>query len=64
MSILLADGTLGSPGMVMTSPQTMTMNSAPAQSRTSRTLIVWPEGAPLSAGSVEKEYCVLATQTG
>ena len=32
----LAEGTLGRPGMVMMSPQTITMNSAPAASRTSR----------------------------
>ena len=64
MSILSADGTLGNPGMVITSPQTATMNSAPAARRTSRTLSVWPLGAPRAAGSVEKEYWVLAMQMG
>ncbi len=37
-SILTAAGSFGSPGMVMMSPQTITTNSAPAASRTSRTL--------------------------
>ena len=64
MSIRSADGTFGSPGMVITSPQTMTMNSAPAASRTSRMLRVWPLGAPRAAASVENEYWVLAMQTG
>ena len=60
----LADGTFGRPGMVMISPQTTTMNSAPADRRTSRTFSTWPVGAPLAFGSVEKLYCVLAMQTG
>ena len=59
-----ADGSFGSPGMVMMSPQTTTTNPAPADSRTSRTCSSWPEGAPSSVGSVEKEYCVLAMHTG
>ena len=50
--------------MVMISPQTTTMNSAPADSRTSRTGTMWPVGAPRRFGSVENEYCVLAMQTG
>ena len=50
--------------MVMMSPQIITMNSAPAASLTSRMLTTWPLGAPRSFGSVENEYCVLATQTG
>jgi hypothetical protein len=64
MSILDADGSFGSPGIVITSPQIITMNSAPAASRTSRMLTTWPDGAPRSPGSVENEYCVFATQTG
>ncbi len=64
MSMRSADGTFGSPGMVMTSPQITTMNSAPAASRTSRMFTVCPLGAPRAAGSVEKEYCVLAMQIG
>lgn len=59
-----ADGTLGKPGIVMISPQTMTTNCAPAANRTSRMFTTWPDGAPRKAGSVEKEYCVFATQTG
>ncbi len=35
-SILCAAGCLGKPGMVITSPQIITTNSAPAASRTSR----------------------------
>ena len=36
-SIASAAGTFGRPGIVMTSPQIATTNSAPAESRTSRT---------------------------
>ena len=39
-SMASAAGTLGRPGIVMISPQMATTNSAPAESRTSRTLIV------------------------
>jgi len=39
MSMRSEDGTFGSPGIVMMSPQTITTNWAPAASRTSRTLI-------------------------
>src|SRR5258708_22570255 len=63
-SILTADGTLGSPGIVMISPQIITTNSAPAASRTSRTLTTWFAGAARSCASVEKEYWVFATHTG
>ncbi len=63
-SMFTADGIFGRPGIVMTSPQIITMNSAPAARRTSRTLTTWPLGAPSSFGSVENEYCVFATQTG
>ena len=62
--MLLAAGTFGSPGIVMMSPHTTTMNSAPAERRNSRIGIVKAEGAPLAFGSVEKLYCVLAMQTG
>jgi hypothetical protein len=48
----------------MISPQIATTNSAPAESRTSRTGIVKSTGAPLRSGFVEKLYCVLAMQTG
>src|SRR2546423_3772974 len=63
-SIESAAGTLGSPGMVMISPQIATTNSAPAESRTSRTVTMWPSGAPLISGLVEKLYWVLAMQIG
>src|SRR5688572_28504138 len=62
--MLLADGTRGRPGMVMISPQMTTMNSAPADSLTSRTGTTWLLGSPFRFGSVEKLYCVLAMQTG
>ena len=51
-----ADGTFGNPGIVITSPQTNTMNSAPADKRTSRMLSECPLGAPRRAASVENEY--------
>src|SRR5205807_7076860 len=63
-SMASAAGTLGSPGMVMTSPQIATTNSAPADSRTSRTFTTWSLGAPLELGLVVKLYWVLAMQTG
>ena len=63
-SILFAAGTRGSPGIVMMSPQIATTNSAPADSRTSRTPTMWPLGAPLALGSVVKLNWVLAMQTG
>src|SRR5207249_1085529 len=63
-SIESAAGTLGRPGMVMISPQIATTNSAPAERRTSRTVTIWPSGAPLRSGLVEKLYWVLAMQTG
>src|SRR5262249_35218214 len=63
-SMASAAGTLGRPGMVMISPQIATTNSAPAESRTSRSGMMWSEGAPLESGLVEKLYWVLAMQTG
>ena len=50
--------------MVMISPQITTTNPAPAESRTSRIGTTWWVGAPRRFGSVEKEYCVFAMQTG
>src|SRR3954447_21171989 len=63
-SMLLAAGTRGRPGIVMISPQTATMNSAPADSLISRTPRIWSVGAPFAFASVEKLYCVLAMHTG
>ena len=57
-------GILGNPGIVIISPQTTTINSAPEDNRTSLTGRTWPVGAPFKFGSVEKLYCVLAIQTG
>ena len=48
----------------MISPQIATTNSAPADSRTSRTATVWSLGAPLALGSVVKLNWVLAMHTG
>ena len=59
-----AAGTLGNPGIVMISPHTTTINSAPEESLTSLTGKTWPVGAPFKFGSVEKLYWVLAIQTG
>ena len=39
-------------------------NSAPVASRISRMGTVWPVGAPMSNGSVEKLYWVFAMHTG
>jgi hypothetical protein len=64
MRMVSAAGTRGRPGMVMISPVIATTNSAPAESRSSRTGTVWPVGAPRLFGSVENEYWVLAMQIG
>ena len=65
MSISRAEGTLGSPGMVMMSPQIITTNSAPAdEAHLAHVDRRGPHGAPRSAASVENEYWVFATQTG
>ena len=59
-----AAGTLGKPGIVIISPQTITTNSAPEDNLTSLIGRTWPVGAPFKLGSVEKLYCVLAMHTG
>ena len=59
-----ADGTLGSPGIVIIDPQTTTTNSAPLDNLTSLIDNVWPDGAPFNLESVEKLYWVFAIQTG
>ncbi len=64
ISMRVAAGSFGRPGIVMMSPQIITMNSAPAASLISRMLTTWFDGAPRSCGSVENEYWVLATHTG
>ena len=45
-------------------PAIATTKPAPAESETSLTVSVHPDGAPFSFGSSENEYCVLAMQTG
>lgn len=62
--ISTAEGSFGSPGMVMIVPEMSTTNPAPAESRTSRIGTSKPLGAPRTLGSVENEYCVLAKHTG
>jgi hypothetical protein len=62
--IVSADGTRGRPGMVMISPQITTTKPAPGRQPHLAHRHVWPVGAPRRFGSVEKEYCVLAMQTG
>ena len=47
---------LVSPGIVIMSPHTITINSAPAANLTSLIVITWSDGAPLKVGSVENEY--------
>ena len=63
-SIFSADGSFGSPGIVMMSPQIITTNSAPAASRTSRTFTTWSVGAPRTAALTVIDACVFATHTG
>ena len=59
-----AAGLRGKPGIVRTSPISTTTKPAPARRRTSRIFGTCPVGAPMSEGSSENEYWVLATQTG
>jgi len=59
-----AAGTLGRPGMVIILPQIATIKPAPLARRTSLTWTLWPLGAPIAVGSVEKDICVLAIQIG
>src|SRR4030042_1464825 len=63
-STFSADGTVGSPGMVMISPQYTTTNPAPALRETSVTISVKPRGLPSASSSSDSEYWVLAMQTG
>ena len=63
-SIENAAGFLGRPGIVIIAPVRTTINSAPAESLTSRTVSVNPVGRPSFAASSEREYCVFATQMG
>ena len=48
----------------MIDPHMTTINSAPLDNLTSLIGKLCPEGAPFKFGSVEKLYCVLATQIG
>ena len=51
-----AAGTFGSPGIVITAPQTTTINSAPEESLIYLIGKACPVGAPFKLGSVEKLY--------
>ena len=64
MSIPIAAGTFGSPGMVRMLPVSATTKPAPQEARSSRTVMRNPAGRPRSAGLSESEYCVFAMQTG
>src|SRR5712664_4338139 len=59
-----ARDTLGRPGISIMLPAITTTNPAPAESEALVTLSVQPAGAPRRFGSSDKEYCVLAMQTG
>ena len=59
-----AEGDFGSPGIVIIFPVSTTINSAPAETLTFLTVTLNPVGAPSSAASSEKLYCVFAIQTG
>src|SRR5699024_12141595 len=59
-----AAGSFGRPGIVMIAPVSATTKPAPIFGTRSRTCSRCPVGAPSAAGSSEKEYWVLATQTG
>ena len=54
----------GRPGMVMMLPMTATTKPAPADRRSSRTVMVKPSGAASSLALSLKEYWVLAMHTG
>ena len=63
-SMMLAAGAEPRPGMVVMSPQMGYTKPAPTLARTSRTLTVWPVGAPFREASELMERCVFAMQTG
>ncbi len=52
------------PGIVRISPQIGYTKPAPTDALTSRTLNVWPVGAPFSDASPEIDRWVLAMHTG
>lgn len=61
-SILIAAGTFGRPGIVMTLPVKTTTKFAPAERLHSRTVMVKPRGAPMIFGSSVMEFGVFAMQ--
>ena len=64
ISMLSAAGTFGSPGIVMIFPARTTINPAPDFISTFLTCILYLLLHSKFFGSSEKEYCVLAIQTG
>src|SRR5258708_23877005 len=56
--------TFGRPGISIMLPEITTTKPAPADSEALVTLSGQPVGAPKRFGSSEREYCVLAMQTG
>ena len=60
----MAAGTLGSPGIRVSVPQTGTTNPAPDDSWTSLTFRTHPLGAPFCLESSVREACVFAMHTG
>ena len=63
-SIFSADGTFGSPGIVIISPVNTTIKPAPDEILTFLIVISKSFGAPNFVASSEKLYCVFATQIG
>ena len=64
MSIFSAAGTFGSPGIVIISPASATINPAPFEIRIVLISTVKPVGRPRSDGLSESEYWVFAIHTG
>ena len=62
--IFSADGSFGSPGIVMMSPHLATTKPAPAEPLTSCTVMRKSVGTPSLAASSVSEYCVFAMHTG
>ncbi len=64
ISISKALGCLGRPGIVSTFPVSATINPAPKEGRSSRTVIVKSVGRPITLPSSLNDICVLAIQIG
>ena len=62
MSMFIAAGTFGRPGIRMMLPATTTIISAPALITMSRTFTSKPDATQYCLASVENENCVFAMQ--